>query len=65
MFRTFRKAKRCKWDPDLCVEVSLPETDGQPVLVRNSNGWSAVVAFTEDEWRTFVAGVKAGDFDLP
>lgn len=64
MSRTFRKAKRCKWDPDLCVEVSLPDTAGQPILVRNSNAPGLLVAFTEDEWRTFLAGVKAGDFDL-
>jgi hypothetical protein len=65
MFRTFRKAKRCKWDPDLCVEVSLPEAAGQPVLVRNSNVPGVLVSFTEDEWSTFLAGARAGEFDLP
>jgi len=59
----FRKPSTCKADSPQCVEVSLPDTDGQPVLIRNSNGWSAVVAFTVDEWRTFIAGVRAGDFD--
>jgi hypothetical protein len=45
-----------------CVEVG---TDGDQVLVRDSkNPGQAPLRFTADEWRAFVAGVKADEFDL-
>jgi hypothetical protein len=46
-----------------CVEVArnLPEA----VAVRDSKDpHGPALIFTPDEWRTFSAGVKAGDFDL-
>ena len=47
-----------------CVEVGR-SSDG-PVVVRDSKdperGTSLV--FTREEWMAFVAGVKAGEFDL-
>lgn len=44
-----------------CVEVAIvPEG----VAVRNSNDSSRVTTyFTHDEWRAFVQGVKAGEFE--
>jgi hypothetical protein len=45
-----------------CVEVG---GESGNILVRDSkdkNG--AVLTFTPDEWVAFVAGVKAGEFDL-
>lgn len=46
-----------------CVEVQL---DGDTVYTRNSNVPGAgTVAYTTKEWAAFVAGVKAGEFDLP
>jgi hypothetical protein len=35
------------------------------VMVRNSENPEHVVPFTADEWRVFLKGVKAGEFDLP
>lgn len=46
-----------------CVEIALAE-DG--VAVRDSKSESGpVLNFTADEWGAFVAGVRAGEFDLP
>ncbi|GAB3274092.1 DUF397 domain-containing protein [Kineosporia babensis] len=45
-----------------CVAVAAT---GSGVSVRNSKAASAAnVSFTADEWRAFVHGVKAGEFDL-
>jgi hypothetical protein len=45
-----------------CAEVA---NDGEKIRVRNSKDRAgAVVGFTADEWRAFVAGVRAGEFDL-
>jgi hypothetical protein len=44
-----------------CVEVS---SDGDDVLVRDSKDpLSPVLRFTPSEWRAFVLGVRAGEFD--
>ncbi len=46
-----------------CVEVAnLADDDG--VVVRDSkNTEQAPLQFTNDEWKAFVQGVKAGEFD--
>lgn len=44
-----------------CVEAQA--RDGR-VFVRNSTG-GPVVAFDRSEWEAFVAGVAAGEFNLP
>jgi len=47
---------------DNCVEVSF--TGDGDVGVRDSkNPNGAVLEFTADEWMTFVAGVRKGEFD--
>ncbi|MER7114602.1 DUF397 domain-containing protein [Saccharomonospora azurea] len=47
---------------DNCVEFRRVEGG---VEVRNSKRPDeASVAYTDSEWRAFVAGVKAGEFDL-
>jgi len=60
------RSSRC--DNGHCVEVSLavdPALDGQTlVAVRNSRIPGEIAWFTPIEWAEFVAGVKAGDFDL-
>lgn len=44
-----------------CVEVSR----GDKVLVRNSkNPDGGTLTFTRAEWRVFVSGVKANEFDI-
>lgn len=55
-----------------CVEVAegrvLKNADDlDHVLVRDSKlgDKSPVLHFTPAEWRAFIAGVKAGEFDLP
>ncbi len=46
-----------------CVEIAqFPDT---AMAVRDSKDPDgAVLAFAPEEWRSFVAGVKAGEFDL-
>lgn len=55
---------------DSCVEVNL---DASEILVRDSKfgrqssddlNAQPILAYTPDEWRAFIAGVKAGQFDL-
>jgi hypothetical protein len=56
------KSHRCSADG--CVEVAhLP---GGSVALRDSKNVSkAAHVFDQDEWAAFIAGVKAGEFDLP
>lgn len=44
-----------------CVGVAR---EGEQVLVRNTSAPEAPVArFTRQEWKAFIAGAKAGEFD--
>ena len=46
-----------------CVEVG--RTDEGAVLVRDTKDRAQeALAFTDEEWTAFVAGVKAGEFDF-
>jgi hypothetical protein len=47
-------------DSSACVEVG--QFDG--VAVRNSKEPDTYVVFTTEEWRLFLLGVKAGEFDV-
>jgi hypothetical protein len=58
---TWKRSSKC--GTGTCVEVDLDWSDG--VRLRDSKRpehqyfW-----FTPDEWRAFVEGVKAGEFDV-
>jgi hypothetical protein len=58
----FRKAGAS--DTGGCVEVAaLP---GGGIRVRDSKDQTGpVLAYTDHEWECFIAGAKAGEFDLP
>jgi hypothetical protein len=58
----WRTSSRC--GNAACVEVA--QHDGR-WLLRDSKGGEGgnVLAFTGEEWARFVAGIKAGDFDVP
>ena len=57
----FRKSSFCT-DGGSCVEVHLGASG---VAVRDSKDQgSALLRFDPAEWSAFVAGVKAGEFDL-
>jgi hypothetical protein len=46
-----------------CVEVQQPVPGN--VMVRDSKKPDgSILVFTNDEWRAFVLGVKAGEFDV-
>jgi hypothetical protein len=56
----WRRAKRC--GSNTCVEVA---TDGEYFLIRDSKSpETAPLRFTGAEWAVFLAGARAGDFDL-
>jgi hypothetical protein len=67
----FRAASRCA--TSTCVEVSDTvggeNEEGNRIYVRDSKqngmGDQPVLAFTRAEWAAFLAGAKAGEFDLP
>ena len=68
--RAWRRASVCI--DGKCLEVTtenvrIDDTDRPMILVRNSNDgvFGTILAFTRQEWADFIAGVKAGEFDLP
>lgn len=47
-----------------CVEVGAMRAEEHDlVLVRDTLG-GPILTFTQEEWGAFIAGVKAGEFDL-
>ncbi|GLZ50370.1 hypothetical protein Acsp06_65550 [Actinomycetospora sp. NBRC 106375] len=46
-----------------CVGVALDQDEVRVVDTKSADG--APLRFTAEEWAAFVAGVKAGEFDLP
>lgn len=57
----FRVSSFCSFGS--CVEVG--RTDEGAVLVRDTKDRAQqALAFTDEEWTAFVAGVKAGEFDF-
>jgi hypothetical protein len=59
----YRKSTYSGADNPNCVEVAFV---GDHVAVRDSKNRTtdAVLYFTHDEWRAFLAGAHAGDFDF-
>ena len=55
-------ARACNNGHDTCVEVAFHD---HVVSVRNSQQVGQLVTFTTLEWRAFLEGVRAGEFDLP
>lgn len=57
----WRKSSRSSPSGDNCVEVAFA---GDTVAVRDTkNREAAILLFSEDEWTTFLEGVKSGEFD--
>jgi uncharacterized protein DUF397 len=54
----WRRSSKC--EAGTCAEVKV---DGEDVLIRNSTRPEVIVRLTAVEWRAFLAGVAAGDFD--
>lgn len=62
----WRKSSHC--DHNSCVWVDIRADVvrvGGRSMAPTSSGLLSVLTFTHDEWAAFVAGVKAGEFDLP
>jgi hypothetical protein len=56
------RSSRCH-TTNCCVEVAV--FDNGDILVRDSNSPSqSPLWFSPEEWKDFLAGVKAGEFDL-
>jgi len=78
MERKFRKSSFCPWAA--CAEVAMPEfksasmcgigacaeaaVSSDKVLMRQSENPDVVISLSSEEWSAFIAGVKAGEFDL-
>lgn len=62
-YATWRKSRHSATE-DACVETAfLPDGD---VAVRDSKDRGGpALRYTPGEWRTFIAGVKHGEFELP
>jgi hypothetical protein len=59
----YRTPSNCKTDTPMCVEVDT--TGSKWIKVRNTQAPEVIAYFTHDEWRTFIDGVKRGEFDIP
>jgi Domain of unknown function (DUF397) len=59
----WRKSSFSGGNGGACVEVAELRSGGRAVRDSKNPG-GARLAFTADEWRAFVAGVKDGEFDL-
>jgi hypothetical protein len=60
--REFVKTARCEEEGDQCVTVAMRQ---DVVGVRDTKDSSkTTLCFTAQEWRAFVKGVKAGEFDV-
>jgi hypothetical protein len=57
---TWRRSSRCA--ESTCVEVTLT---AETVHVRDSRNPEIRLEVPQAHWADFVAGVKAGEFDLP
>jgi hypothetical protein len=58
----WRKSRYSSEQGDNCVEVA---TMDRTIAVRDSKDPSGpILTFTVDEWRAFINGVKAGEFDI-
>jgi hypothetical protein len=58
----WRKSRRSNGSGGNCVEFAM--VDGR-IGIRDSKDVSGpILVFTAAEWVTFIAGTKAGDFDL-
>ncbi len=61
MTPTWRRSGACTGADSTCVEVAL---SAREVVVRDSkDARGSTLRFTPAEWRAFVAGVRAGEFD--
>jgi hypothetical protein len=59
----WRRSSFCQGADQTCVDVAFTRAE---VLVRDSKDPSgARLAFSGEEWRVFLLGVYAGEFDLP
>ncbi|WP_406436884.1 DUF397 domain-containing protein [Streptomyces sp. NBC_00631] len=57
----FRRSSFCQSNGSGCVEI---DRQAQGAVVRSSkNPDGPALHFTEEEWRTFIQGVQAGEFD--
>lgn len=54
------KSSRCSMGD--CVEIGYTPTG---VLIRDSEHPDSILAITRPDWRAFIEGAKAGEFDLP
>lgn len=54
----WRRSTKC--ESAACVEIA---DLGDDVALRNSTDPGRNVVFSREDWRSFVAGVRAGEFD--
>jgi hypothetical protein len=59
----FFKSSFCNADSGQCVEVELSAGVNGNVMVCNSKDRGSSIEFTQEEWTTFIQGVKSGEFD--
>lgn len=56
---TWRRSSFC--DTSACVEIVALD---EGMALRDSADPQRTLQFSRDDWMTFIAGVRAGDFDL-
>ena len=57
----FKKSSSCVLSA--CVEVDKT-TNEKAVAIRHRQTPKTVITYSRDEWKTFIKGVKNGEFDI-
>jgi Domain of unknown function (DUF397) len=58
---SWRRSSRCS--SHSCVEVAVLAEGGAAIRDSKAGADGPILVFSGDEWREFVSGMKAGDFD--
>lgn len=58
---SFERSSYCA--SSCCLEVAIVPRGGK-IFVRNSQEPGTRIAFSAEEWRAFVTGVKSNEFDV-
>lgn len=57
----FIRSSLCRFEPPQCLEAAI---DAHHVILRDSKNPNHFLAVSHQDWDTFIAGAKLGEFDF-